>query len=133
MVALARVPSQNSSSKYPTIRRSAPFDARTPNDRMIQNLNPDFNAIRLQTIMESIQRMAPKSSPLVALAQQGAEVVNVVLAQRSTDNPRGEPSVINQSNDQGKRAQSEAATSASGNRRLVDNDTRQRITQNRHL
>jgi hypothetical protein len=53
--------------------------------------------------MESIQRMAPKSSPLVALAQQGAEVVNVVLAQRSTDNPRGEPSVINQSNDQGKK------------------------------
>jgi hypothetical protein len=62
-------------------------DARTSNDGMIQNLNPDFNAIRLQTIMEFIQRMAPKSSPLVALAQQGAEVANVVLAQRSTDNP----------------------------------------------
>jgi hypothetical protein len=35
---------------------------------MIQNLNPDFNVIRLQTIMESIQWMAPKGSPFVALA-----------------------------------------------------------------
>jgi hypothetical protein len=31
--------------------------------------------------MESIQRMAPEGSPLVALAQQRVEVVNVVVAQ----------------------------------------------------
>jgi hypothetical protein len=48
---------------------------------MIQNLNPDFNVIWLQTIMESIQRMAPKGSPLVALAQQGAKAANYVIAQ----------------------------------------------------
>jgi hypothetical protein len=48
---------------------------------MIRNLNLDFNTIRLQTIMESIQRMAPESSLIVALAQQGVEVVNFVVAQ----------------------------------------------------
>jgi hypothetical protein len=48
---------------------------------MIQNLNPNFNAIRLQTIMQSIQRMAPEGSPFVTPAQQGAEVVNVITAQ----------------------------------------------------
>jgi hypothetical protein len=47
---------------------------------MIWNLNMDFNAIQLQTIMESIQRMAPEGSPFVVLAQQGAEVVNIVVA-----------------------------------------------------
>jgi hypothetical protein len=62
-------PSHNSSSRYLTIGRSKAFYARTPNAAMIQNLNPDFNAIRLQTIMESIQWMTPKGSPLVALAQ----------------------------------------------------------------
>jgi hypothetical protein len=62
---------------------------------MIQNLNPDFNVVRLQSIMESIQRMPPEGSPLVALAQQGAEAVNYVIAQRSISNPRGEPSVGN--------------------------------------
>jgi hypothetical protein len=71
---------------------------------MIQNLNPDFNAIRLQTIMESIQWMTPKGSPLVALAQQGVEVTNVIVAQRLAGNPRGEPSISNQSDDRGKRA-----------------------------
>jgi hypothetical protein len=54
---------------------------------MIRNLNPDFNAIRLQTIMESIQWMSPEGSPLVALAQQGAEAANFIIAQRSADNP----------------------------------------------
>jgi hypothetical protein len=64
---------------------------------MIQNLNPDFNPIWLQTIMESIQQMAPKGFPLIALAQQGAEVVNVVVAHRSTGNPRGKyPSATDQ-------------------------------------
>jgi hypothetical protein len=121
-------PSHNSSSRYPIIGRLEVFDTRTPNDGMIRNLNPDFNAIRFQTIMESIQRMAPEGSPLVVLAQQGAEVANVVVAQRSVDNPRGEPSVGNRSDGRGKRARSEAAASVSGNHRLADNDARQRIT-----
>jgi hypothetical protein len=95
MVALNGDLSHNNSSRYPTIERSEASDARTPDDWMIQNLNPDFNANRLQTIMECIQWMAPKGSPLIALAQQGAEVVNVVVAQRSAGNPRGEPSIDN--------------------------------------
>jgi hypothetical protein len=69
---------------------------------MIQNLNPDFNAMWLQTIMESIQCMALEGSPLVALAQQGAEAANYIIAEQSADNPRGEPSVDNQSNDRAK-------------------------------
>jgi hypothetical protein len=56
-------------------------DARTPNDEMIQNLNSDFNVVHLQTIMESIQRITPEVSPLVALVQQGAEVANHVIAE----------------------------------------------------
>jgi hypothetical protein len=77
--------------------------------------------------MESIQRMAPEGSPLVALAQQGAEVVNVVVAQRSINNPRGQPSVGNRSNDRGKRAQNEAAALASDNCHLTDNDVQRWI------
>jgi hypothetical protein len=34
-----------------------------PNDGMIQNLNLDFNTMRLQIIKESIQRMAHEGSP----------------------------------------------------------------------
>jgi hypothetical protein len=69
MVALVGGPSHNSSNRYPTIGRSEASDTRTPNDGMIQNLNMNFNATRLQTIMESIQRMAIEGSPLVALTQ----------------------------------------------------------------
>jgi hypothetical protein len=47
MVALVGGPSQNSSSRYPIISRSKEFDVRKSNDEMIQNLNPDFNTIRL--------------------------------------------------------------------------------------
>jgi hypothetical protein len=47
LVAPNRGPSHNSSSRCPTIGRSEAFDARTPNDGMIQNLNLDFNTIRL--------------------------------------------------------------------------------------
>jgi hypothetical protein len=74
--------------------------------------------------------MAPECSPLFALAQQGAEVANVVVAQRSDGNPREEPSIGNRSNDRGKRARSEASSSASSNRRLANNDVQQWITQN---
>jgi hypothetical protein len=31
--------------------------------------------------------MAREGSPLMALAQQGAEVVNLIVADKSTDNP----------------------------------------------
>jgi hypothetical protein len=123
MVAPNRDPSHNNSSRYLTIGRLEVSDAQMHNDGMIQNLNPDFNVIRLQTIMESIQQMALEGSPLITLAQQGAEVTNVIVAQRSADNPRGEPSISNRSNDQGKRTQSEVASSVSSNHRLADNDT----------
>jgi hypothetical protein len=36
--------------------------------------------------MKSIQRMASEGSPLVALAQQGAETVNYVIAEQSAGN-----------------------------------------------
>jgi hypothetical protein len=111
MVALNGDPLHNSSSRYPTIGRSEASDAWTPNDGMIRNLNLEFNTIRLETIMESIQRMAPEGSSDVALAQQGAEVVNIVVAQRTAGNPREEPSIGIRSNDRGKRARSEAASS----------------------
>jgi hypothetical protein len=39
--------------------------------------------------------MASEGSSIVALAQQGAEAVNYVITQRSTDNPRGERFVDN--------------------------------------
>jgi hypothetical protein len=133
MVALNGDLSHNSLSRYPTIGRSKASDTQTSNDGMIQNLNLDFNAIRLQNIMESIQWMTLEGSPLIALAQQGAEVANVVVAQRSVDNPQGEPSIGNRSNDWGKRARSKVATSISDNHRLADNDTWRWITQNRNL
>jgi hypothetical protein len=80
MVAPIGGPSHNTSSRYPTIGRSEASDVGTPNDRIIRNLNPDFNVVQLQTIMESIQRMAHEGSPLVASAQQGAEAMNYVIA-----------------------------------------------------
>jgi hypothetical protein len=39
-----------------------------PDDRLVWNLNLDFNMVRLQTIMESIQCMVPEGSPHIALA-----------------------------------------------------------------
>jgi hypothetical protein len=79
---------------------------------LVQNLNPDLNVVRLQTIMKLIQRMAPESSPLLALAQQGAEAANhVIAAEQLAVNHRGEPSSGNQL--------------GSGNRCLADNDMHQ--------
>jgi hypothetical protein len=43
--------SRNSSSGYPTIGRSEASDAQTPSTGLVRNLNPDFNAVRVQTIM----------------------------------------------------------------------------------
>jgi hypothetical protein len=81
MVAPTGGPSQHSSGRYPTIRRSEASDARMPDDVMIRNLNPDINTIQLETIIETIQWMSHEGSPLVGLAQQGVEVANVVVAQ----------------------------------------------------
>jgi hypothetical protein len=47
MVGPARAPSHNSSSRYPTIRGSKASDAQIPSNRVIRNMNPDFNAIQL--------------------------------------------------------------------------------------
>jgi hypothetical protein len=67
MVGPNRAPSQSSSSRYTTMRGSKAFNAQTPSNKLVWNLNPDFNDVWLQTIMESIQCMVPQESPLVAL------------------------------------------------------------------
>jgi hypothetical protein len=83
--------------------------------------------------MEMIQHMQPEGSPLVALAQQRAEAANIIIVEKSVGNPRREPSVGNQSNNRPRRARSEAASLASGNHPLADNDVQHRITQNRNM
>jgi hypothetical protein len=50
---------------------------------LVRNLNPNFNAIRVQAIMETIQPMAPDGSPLAVLAQQVAEATNLVITEKS--------------------------------------------------
>jgi hypothetical protein len=87
MVALNGDQSHNSSSRYLTIERSEASDARTLSAGLILNMNSDFNVVWVQTIIETIQRMTPNGSPLVVLAQQGAEAVNLVIIERSVDVP----------------------------------------------
>jgi hypothetical protein len=84
--------SHNSSSGYPTIGRSEMSDAQTPSAGLVQNLNSDFNVVRVQAIMKTIQCMAPDDSPLKLLAQQGAEAANLIVAEKSASGPRREPS-----------------------------------------
>jgi hypothetical protein len=119
---------RHSSSGYPTIRRSEASDARTPSTGLIRNLNLNFNDVRVQAIMETIQRMTPDGSPLALLAQQGTEAVNLVVAEKSTGVPRREPSGGH--NDRARCARSEVASSFTPNRLLAGNDAWRRITQN---
>jgi hypothetical protein len=72
--------------------------------------------------------MAPDGSPLALLAQQGAEAVNLVVAEKSASGPRRELSAGH--NDRARRAQIYVASSASPNRHLAENDVHRRITQN---
>jgi hypothetical protein len=120
MVAPNEDQHRHSSSGYPTIGRSEALDARTPSTRLIQNLNPDFNVVRLHAIMQTIQRMAPDGSPLALLAQQGAEAANLIIAEKSTGVPQREPS--HDHNDRARRTRSKVASSVSPNRRLAGND-----------
>jgi hypothetical protein len=60
---------------------------------LAQNLNLDFNVVRVQAIMETIQCMTPDGSPLVVLAQQGAEAANLIIVEMSAGVPRREPSI----------------------------------------
>jgi hypothetical protein len=78
---------RNNSSGYPTIGRSEVTDAQTPSAGLVRNLNPDFNVVWVQVIMETILRMAPDGSPLALLAQQGAEAANLVVAKKSAGVP----------------------------------------------
>jgi hypothetical protein len=119
----------NSSSEYPTIGRSETSDAQTPSVGLVQNLNSDFNTIRVQAIMEAIQRMTSDGSPLALLAQQGVEAVNHVVAEKSASRLQRESSVGH--NDRARHARSEAASSASPNQHLAENNACQRIMQNR--
>jgi hypothetical protein len=95
-------------------------DIQTPSAGLVRNLNPDFSAIWVQTIMQTIQRMSPDGSPLALLAQQWPEAANLIVAEKSADVPQREPSVSH--NDRVRRARSEAASSASPNRYLAEND-----------
>jgi hypothetical protein len=79
--------------------------------------------------METIQRMSPDGSPLALLAQQGAEEANLIIAEKSANGLQREPSAGH--NDRARRARSDAASSASPNRHLPENDERRRIMQNR--
>jgi hypothetical protein len=97
---------------------------------LVWNLNLDFNAVRVQAIMETIQRLAPDGSPFAHLAQQGAEAANLVLAEKSGSVPRGEPSAGR--NNRARHAQSEAASSANANLHRSEHDARRHITQNRN-
>jgi hypothetical protein len=54
MVAPNEDQPHHSSSGYPTIGRSEASDDRTPSTRLIRNLNPNFNVVRVQAIMETI-------------------------------------------------------------------------------
>jgi hypothetical protein len=73
--------------------------------------------------------MAPDGSPLAVLAQQGREATNLIAAEKSVGVPRRESSFGG--NDQARCARSEAASSASPNRRLSEHDVRRSITQSR--
>jgi hypothetical protein len=117
---------RNSSSGYPTIGRSEATDTQTPSAGLVRNLNSDFNVIRVQVIMETIQRMAPDGSPLALLARQGAKPMNLIVAEKSAGIPRGEPSAGR--NGRVGRARSEVASSASPKRHLSEHDARRRIT-----
>jgi hypothetical protein len=72
--------------------------------------------------------MAPDGSPLALLAQQEAEAVNLIVAEKSAGVPRGEPSVGH--NDRAGRAQNEATSSVSLRRHLSEHDACRCITQN---
>jgi hypothetical protein len=98
---------------------------------LVQNLNPDFNAVRVQAIMETIQHMTPDGSLLAVLAQQGVEATNLIVAEKSAGVPRKKPSGGH--NDRARRAQSEDVSSASPNRHLAENDVCRYITQNRNV
>jgi hypothetical protein len=65
-------------------------------------------------------------SPLAALAQQGGEAVNLIVAEKSTDVHRREPSADN--NDRARRTRSEVVSSATPIRCLSEHDARWRIT-----
>jgi hypothetical protein len=54
--------------------------------------------------------------------------VNLIVAEKSASGSRREPSAGH--NDRARRARSEAASSASSNQHLAENDARRRITQN---
>jgi hypothetical protein len=122
--------SRNSSSGYPTIGRSERFNAQTPSAGLAQNLNLNFNVVQVQTIMETIQRMAPDGSPLALLAQQGAKAANLVVEEKSTSRPQREPYACH--NDRAGHSRSEAASSNSPNQHLAKNDVHRCVSQNRN-
>jgi hypothetical protein len=54
---------------------------------LVRSLNPNFNVVQIQAVMETIQRMVPDAPPLAVLVQQGTEAANLVIAEKSTGVP----------------------------------------------
>jgi hypothetical protein len=71
--------SRNLSSRYPMIGRLETSDVATSN-RLVQNQNPNFEVVLLQTLMESIRFMVKDGSPLAPLVQQGDEIIGRIGA-----------------------------------------------------
>jgi hypothetical protein len=79
--------------------------------------------------METIQRMAPDGSPPYCPGSAKVEATNLVIVEKSVGVPQREPSVDD--NDRVRCVRSEAASSASLNRRSSEHDACRHITQNR--
>jgi hypothetical protein len=75
--------------------------------------------------------MAPDGSPLALLTQQGAEAANLIIAEKSANRLRRKLSAGHI--DRVRCARSEAASSASPNRDLAENDALRCIMQNRSV
>jgi hypothetical protein len=73
--------------------------------------------------------MAPDGSPLIILAQQGAEAANLIITEKLVGIPWRGLSVGGK--DRARRARNEAASSASLNHHLSEHDVRRCITQSR--
>jgi hypothetical protein len=129
MVAPNGDQSSNNSSRYPSIRRSKASDAQTLSGGLACNLNPDFNVVWVQAIMETIQCMVLIGSPLAILAQQGAEAANLIVDEKSCSVPWRERSIGG--NDRTRHARREAASSASPDHHVSEHDAWWLITRSR--
>jgi hypothetical protein len=83
MVAPNRDRSRNSSSEYPTIGRSEASDAQTRSAGLVQNLIPDFNAVRVQAIHGDYPAYSTRWFSSCTYGSARAEAANLVIAEKS--------------------------------------------------